>query len=79
MKYVVFKTYGMMGNKKYPDAYPALCHEVDSLEEATEKYPQYLTMTKEKFVAFQEAMHVMYANAVDKANNHKPWYKKILG
>jgi len=79
MKCIAFKTYGMLGNKKYPDAYPALCHEVDSVEEGAEKYPEYLVMTGENFASYQEAMTTLYSDAVDKANKKKPWYKKILG
>lgn len=78
MKCVAFKTYGMLGNKKYPDAYPAMCHEYESVEGEPSPYDakEYLLMTVEEYKNYQQAMEFLYAEAVAKANlTKRPWYK----
>lgn len=80
MKYVAFKTYGMLGNKKYPDAYPALCHEFECAEgeDFPQPYqrPEYVIMSEGDFFTYQITMSQLYSDAVNKANlTKRPWYK----
>lgn len=78
MKYVAFKTYGMMGNKKYPSAYPALCHEFnrEDNEPVPAKYDGYIILGEIGFSNYQDVMTKLYAEDVAKANlTKRPWYK----
>lgn len=79
MHYIAFLNYGDLPkngkNEKYPASYPAICHECETEEEAITKYPDHRIMSRDKFLGYQEAMQIAYANAVNKVNSPRPWYK----
>lgn len=53
-------------NSRFPVGYPAVCHECETEAEARECYPNYKIMTKERFLGYSEAMHLVFGGNINK-------------
>ena len=74
MKYVaIIKTYGSKPNLKYPQGYPNVCVEFDSLEMAREKYPDAIVMTEKDYKDYHASF-----NFTPKPQKKLNWFQRVI-